>query len=199
VLKQQWFRRKCKWLKSCSLFLALPAFLLYAGCAKDYSYEQKPEQMDTTVGLPTVPPTVVASCSACTTATLPDSSWRLLFDGVVYCGVVDRAIITLERTAFTFFGPSFCSSDSGFVASVQIENDKLDSDKAGVRAKLGCYYYDNVGQSFLFMSPPGQPLQLIITSYVHQTRTATGTFSGAVGAGNGAIREVKNGRFHFRF
>ena len=188
----------CNRAMPCRFIVALPVWLLLTtGCGKEYSYEWQPELANTVVVPQT--PAVVASCHACKTTTLPDSSWRLTFDGVVYCGVVDKAIITPERTAFTFFGPSFCSPDSGFVASVAIENGRLDSDKTGVWARLGCYYYDNINQTYLFMSEPSKPLRLTIARYEHQTRTATGTFSGVITDANGVMREVKKGEFHFRF
>jgi hypothetical protein len=177
--------------------VAAAVFLAGASsCVKEYSYEVKP--VDST---PVSPPVnaPLASCSFCQGTLLPDSSWRFSVDGVTFCGQAEKTIITLERTSFTFFGPSACSVDSGFVASVYLDNVPLNSDKTNLNAKLVCYYYDRVKPSYLYMSQTGQYLQLTITSYVHQTGIASGTFSGFVSTENGIRKEVKDGKFRIRF
>lgn len=176
------------------VFAAIGLFLLPVGCVKEYSFEKKPVDTLTIVN----PSRPVASCAKCTSNTIADSTWQFNFEGATYCGQVEKAIILLERTAFTFFGTSACSSDSGFVATVYLD-EPLVVDKTNVKARLACYYYDNVNASFMFMSPPGQRLQMNITNYNGQTGVASGTFSGFVELNNGSRREIKNGQFRIRF
>lgn len=175
--------------------LVMAVWLPMAGCTKEYSFEAR---LVDTMANNNAPNPVLSSCSLCRSNVLPDSSWRFTLDGVVYCGKVEQTVIPLERTLFTFFGPSSCSTDSGFVASVYVDNEPLNSDKTNVHARLTCYYYDKVKPSFLFMSQAGNYLQFIITNYVYQTGIATGTFGGFVFTENGTRKEIKNGQFRLR-
>lgn len=194
--------RKVKTILTVSfLFVLLSLVYLTTGCTKEYSYEQKP--LDTTsvnpVPIPVSLPTQ-ASCVLCNYATVPDSSWRFSIDGVTYCGKTDGAIALQQRTSFTFFGPSSCSIDSGFVATVRLENesDALTSDKQNIRARLTCYYYDKVGPTYPFMSPMGDYLILNIVNYNQQTGIAVGTFGGIVEDASGLRKEVKDGTFRIK-
>jgi hypothetical protein len=182
----------------CYLFccFALAVFIASAyGCAKDYSYEYKPG--DTTSPVNTAPMTATF-CQACTATALPDSSWRFTIDGVIYCGQAVKPVTLPERTAFTFFGPSSCSADSGFAASVFLGNHVLNADKTNLSGQMTCYYYDKVGPSHVYMSSSSESLQVTVTTYVHQTGAATGTFRGVVFDGSGRRKEVRDGRFRIR-
>lgn len=178
------------------LFLMLPVLCLTAGCSKEYSYERKPVD-SVAISIPVVLES--SACAVCNNTEIPDLSWRFSIDGVVYCGKTEKAIITLERTSFTFFGPSSCSDDSGFVASVYIDNNSLDKDRTNVLARLSCYYYDKVTSSYMFMSQTNRYPQLTIATYDHDTGMTTGTFEGPVVADNGVVKEIKNGKFRIRF
>lgn len=177
-------------------FVAAAVFAMGSSCVKEYSYEEKPMDTTTSIGTVGVP---VSSCVTCLNSGLPDSSWRFSVDGVTFCGHAEKAIITLERTSFTFFGPSACSADSGFVASVYLDSVQLNTDKTNLTAKMVCYYYDRVKPSYMYMSQSGQYLRLTITSYVHQTGVAYGTFTGFVATENGIRKEVKEGKFRIQF
>lgn len=179
------------------LIMFFPLLLsgIMAGCAKDYSFEGRARD---TVAVPVPVGPAATSCALCNNTVLPDSSWRFTIDGVAYCGKAEKAIITLERTSFTFFGPSACTSDSGFVASVYIDNSALDMDKTNVTARLSCFYYDQLTPSYVFMSSAGQPLQLTIASYSRQSGIAKGSFSGSIVLDNGIRKEIKNGQFQVR-
>lgn len=181
-------------LKSLSLllfFMVLVTLATQSGCAKDYSYEAKPVD---SVLVPVVQP-VVTNCQPCTANVLPDSSWRFMAEGRYYCGKAEKTVVAPERTAFTFFGPSACSLDSGFVATVYINNEALLADKLNLSARLDCYYYDKVGPSNVYMSIQGEPMQLTIASYNRQTGLAAGTFRGLVKTPNGLRKEISNGAF----
>jgi hypothetical protein len=101
-------------------FCAVALVFKSTGCAKEYSFEG----MAVDSALVTVPDTIVSapfipSCVACQSINmLPDSTWIFQVDGSVLCGTAEKALIAIERTAFTFFGPSSCSPDSGFIISV---------------------------------------------------------------------------------
>lgn len=179
-----------------TVFLTFLLALLTA-CSKEYSYEQVPaDTADVVIPLPDVP---VSFCPSCNDADIPDSSWRINIDGVLYCGKAEKSIVSPEKTGFTFFGPSFCSADSGFVVTVYLQNESLTSDKVNLQARMGCYYYDQVGPSYVYMSAASQPIPCIITRYEHQTGKASGTFSGVVLDKNGVKRQLKDGRFRVQF
>lgn len=178
------------------IFILFFSWQLYSSCAKEYSYERMP--------LPPTPPAdtaqrLVVPCESCKDATIPDSAWRFIAGNAVYCGVAKKAIIAPERTAFTFFGPSSCSSDSGFVASVFLENGILNSSQKNIPARLVCYYYDHVKPSYVFMSTQSHVVPLTITRYDHQAGIVEGTFGGVVLTEAGADIELKQGRFRARF
>ncbi len=181
------------------LLFSIPAVLLQTGCAKEYSFEGRPvDSLDTVQIINPPATTAYSTCNPCNNNTLGDSSWRLTFDGKIYCGKAEKTIMNPARTGFTFFGPSACSADSGFVATVYIENNVLDADRSNIRARLACYYYDKLGPSYLFMSDPGITLMMTITQYDFRTGKASGTFSGFVDTDNGR-QEVKDGSFRIRF
>jgi hypothetical protein len=181
-------------------FALLSASLNNSGCAKEYSYESGPQ--DTTKipdSIPTSPP-LLASCLLCANSnTVQDSSWSFKLEGASLCGFPDKAIITLERSTFTFFGPSACSGDSGFVASVYL-NEPLNSDKTNIAAgRVTFYYYDGVTPSYVLMSRNSDVFSFTIESYVHQTRIATGRFQGNAYTENGIRKAIERGKFKIRF
>lgn len=191
------------------LFTAILSFVFVwivlhttTGCTKEYSYEQKP--IDTTASVDTVPSRspepALSSCALCNYDVQPDSSWRFSIEGVTFCGKTDGAVALQQRTSFTFFGPSACSIDSGFVATVRLEDQTqaLTSDQQNIKARLTCYYYDKVGSTYPFMSPMGDYLILNIANYNHQTGIAVGTFGGIVETNNGVRKEVRDGHFRIR-
>ncbi len=128
-----------------------------------------------------------------------DSTWFFQIDGAVLCGKAEKAIISIERTTFTFFGPSTCSPDSGFVISVYL-NEALNSDKINISAgRIALYYYDRVKPSYLLMSRSAEPFSLAIEKYVHETGFATGNFSGYVYTENGIRKLISGGKFRIKF
>ena len=170
------------------------------GCVKEYSYEKLPldsgaAKDSTPVSLP-----LLSTCARCANATtIPDSSWSFRMNGALLCGLAERAIITLDRTSFTFFGPSTCSMDSGFVASVYL-SEPLNRNKTNVSAaRVSFYYYDGLTPSYVLMSRNSDAFSLSIENYMHQTGEAIGSFSGAAYTENGSRMIIKEGKFKIRF
>lgn len=190
--------RKLFILISCSCLFAIMSNS--AGCSKEYSLEAAPVDtvietvIDTVVSNPFVP-----SCNGCTNSEIKDSSWLFSVDGSILCGVAEKAIISFERNAFTFYGPSTCSIDSGFIISVYL-SEELNSDKTNLTAtKIDLYYYDNVKPSYILTSKPNEPFSFIIEKYVHATGEAIGNFSGTVFSETGSRKTILDGKFKIKF
>lgn len=171
--------------------------LVIAGCAKEYSYEggEINVRVDT-IRVPVGHTDPV--CPACINNTIPQlSQWNFKSGNWLLCGEADTAIISPERTAFTFFGPSACSADTGMIISVYLEPEqRLDRDRNNITTNRNAFYcYDNVRPSYIFSSQSNVPFQVTIESYVHATRIATGTFNGNVKLANGGSANISFGRF----
>jgi hypothetical protein len=178
------------------LFL-VPVLLILTRCAREYSFEgQPPATGDTTIVIPVQ--TVIPSCPLCNSSSGTNpGTWSFQTGNSNLCGEIDTAIVSPARTAFTFFGPSQCSADSGMVVSVYLDEDTLNRDRANLALeKVVFYYYDRIGPSDIFTSRPNSPFTLTINAYSHQTKIATGTFEGNVFKTNGGGTRVQNGRFH---
>lgn len=169
-----------------------------AGCAKEYSFEGggDPVQTDTLIVTPPPPPPYF--CQSCVGKDgYEENRWSFYDDNIFYCGIIDTAIVAPLRSGFTFFGPSACSPDSGSVYTVTFENgQRLDRDLTNISTPRGSfYYYDNPGQTFLFMNISNIPFTFVIQTYDHQTKMATGTFSGSVRNAAGTGRNINRGKF----
>ena len=178
------------------ILLGFPLMLLlFAGCAKEYSYEGGPVVNPTDTTKPAfAKPWICPGCIG--KDTYIESRWSFHNDSSFNCGIIDTAIVSPERTGFTFFGPSSCSLDSGMVITVYLESAVLNSDLHNITTnKVAFYYYDNVGQTFTLITQQGTPFSFTIESYIHQTRIATGTFSGFVFRANGMITNLSSGKF----
>ena len=117
-------------------------------------------------------------------------------ENTVACGKADTAIVINNRTVFTFFGPSSCSIDTGMVITVYLENDTLNRDISNlITNKVAFYYYDHVAPSYILMSQTYSPFSVTLETYNHQTKLATGSFTGfALGPGN-RFFQVNSGKF----
>ena len=112
----------------CFSFIAV---LFYnSGCIKEYSYERQntvPLIQDSTPALPTPSPAPdFPICAACAGKdNYEESRWSFKAGNSFLCGIIDTAIVNIERNAFTFFGPSACSTDTNMVISVYLESQTL--------------------------------------------------------------------------
>jgi hypothetical protein len=155
-------------------------------CRKEYSYEggNVPGRADSVIANSPVKPYI---CSACVGAdNYTEGKWSFYNVDTFYCGVIDTAIATPDRTGFTIFGPSSCSLDSGLVLTISIEPSSLNKDLSDLTTnKASVYYYDNIGHTHPFVSQAGFTFSFIIDSYVNQSRMITGKFNGVVFKPNG--------------
>jgi hypothetical protein len=112
-------------------------FVTFTGCVKEYSYEGDPTP-DTTLPPHTVKPMInFPACNSCNTVNNFElSTWSLKYQGSILCGSITNAIVATDKTAFTFFGPSACSTDTGLVMTVFLEHDVLDRDKENLTTNL---------------------------------------------------------------
>lgn len=171
--------------------------ILHFGCAKEFSFERD----GSPVVRDTIPVPVVVNefpfCAACVTNTGTGlSEWSFKSRNSVLCGKADTAIINPDRNAFTFFGPSSCSGDTGIVVSVYLEGNVLNRDITNITTNHNAfYYYDRVTPSYIYMNPISSFFWVTIASYNHQTKIATGTFQGYVIRTNGTGTNIESGRF----
>ena len=200
-MKQIGFLKKLT-VKAIINALLLLSAINYIGCSKEYSYEGGSVNI-THDSLPPPPPVIheLPLCSLC--AAYPDplelNQWSLKAGNSSACGILDTAIINLERTAFTFFGPSACSRDTGLVMTVYVENETLNHDITNLSInRVAFYYYDRVTPSYIYMSGHNIAFSVQIDSYKHQTRILTGSFRGSVLRTNGNASSITEGRFKIK-
>ena len=183
--------------KRIHIFLVSLLVFLITNCKKEYSYEGGaiPIITDSVINVVQQP----YICPSCIGADdYIEGKWSFYHGGNFYCGIVDTAIATPARDGFTFFGPSSCSPDSGLVLTINIEPTILNQDVSNsTTSKVGMYYYDNVGQTYPFMTRSGFNFSLTIDSYIHQTRLMTGSFSGFVFKPTGQQTSL-NGKFKLK-
>ena len=176
----------------CFFIMITTALILFAGCAKEYSFEGAPVPLQDTIiagGSGNIPPRI---CPDCLDKDVQiENRWSLHVGNLLYCGIIDTAIATPERTGFTFFGPSSCSADSGMVITIYLDGVKLDHDFSSYTTnKVGFYYYDNLTPSYMLITQAGQPFSVTIDSYEQSNRMMRGTFGGFAGSSN-----VRDGKF----
>ena len=175
-------------------------FINGTGCSKEYSFEGANVNVPDTIPRPILPPVVreLPVCNACAAYTNPVelNQWSLKANESAACGVLDTAIINLERNAFTFFGPSACSRDTGLVMTVYLENDALNHDISNMTVdRVAFYYYDRVTPSYIYISSHNTVFTVHIDSYKHQSKILIGSFSGNVFRSNDTPAAITAGRF----
>lgn len=184
-----------------AIAVAMYLFVLVAGCTKEYSCEGCNTNVPAdSLPIPATPP--VASelpvCPSCNT--FPDpvelGQWSLKAQQSQACGIIDTAIINPERTAFTFYGPSACSADTGMVLTVYMENRVLNQDISNITInRSSFYFFDRVTPSDIYMSRQTVVFPVHIDWYDHQTKIISGSFSGTVFRGNGSPASISAGKF----
>jgi hypothetical protein len=156
---------------------ALAFVLFYCSCTKEYSYEASPITTDTTT-IPTVIQPYI--CPACIgNETFQENKWSFRDNGLLRCGEIDTAISNPTRTGFTFYGPSACSKDTGMIMTILLDTLRLNRNISNVTYSMSAfYYYDNVGNTYIYMNRQQSPFTVTIESYTHADRMITGSFSG---------------------
>ena len=179
-------------------FLVLQILLLQTtGCKKEYSYEGGVSTIKKD-SIPPPPPPVkeFPECSSCrVTDDLSLAKWNFRTGSSFLCGVVDAAGIDFEKTAFTFFGPSACSIDTGLVMTIYLPI-ALNEDKFNITTtKVAFFYYDHHATKDIFISQPRTLFSVTLESFIYATGIATGTFNGTVFKPNGNMAFIGEGKF----
>lgn len=171
-----------------------------AGCAKEYSFEGAPidtlPPQDTTA----INKILFSQCHDCIDQNAPDTiGWHFRYDTFLLCGNITAAIISPGKDAFTFFGPSACSWDTGLVMTVYL-NQKLDRDLVNVYSSKALFqYYDNATGPDIFISNQVNRVELFMNSYDHTTGIAKGIFSGVVLTNQNNVAAINQGSFVIKF
>jgi hypothetical protein len=181
------------------LFVLL--LLLFQSCKKEYSYEASPPALQDSIVTPPDPITELPLCFSCNSYTDPVNmnQWSLKAETSKTCGIIDTAFCTFERSAFTLFGPSSCSIDTGLVMTIYLQDVKLDRDLSNIYvSKVAFYYYDRVAPSYIYISSSAYPFSVYIDNYNHQTKIMTGKFDGFAKRTNGINAFISQGRFKIK-
>ncbi len=178
-------------------------------CTKEYSYERKDIHQDTTMIIDTTKvhdtatafPLVFPYCSTCdSTAPLTPAKWNFRINNSFVCGNLTNALMNIEKDAFTFFGPSACSVDSGIVVTAYFPPEAFVNDAVNITTnRVHFEYYDNTVMYDLLESKKPYVFSLTIDSFSTQTKRAKGHFNGYVVGKNGAVNYIKQGNFNLRF
>lgn len=191
--------RKPYYFSLCSLGLLI-VLLQTLGCKKEYSYEggNLIVQKDSIL-LPSVPVNNIPGCITCkVTDELLLGKWNFKTGNVFLCGSVTSAGIIAGKTAFTFFGPSACSNDTGLVMTIYLPV-ALDRDRFNIPiSKAAFYYYDNNATKDILISLQAAPFSATIKSFIFETGIATGTFNGTVFKPNGDTAFVNEGNYKIK-
>lgn len=195
-----------KLYKSLLLFVLLLIGL--ASCEKEYSYEggntailpvdslvdTVPVKDSLDHGLPEF-----TSCVYCNNNNpLKESTWSFKIDTTILCGSVDTAIVLGSRGVFTFFGPTSCVKDSGIIFTIYLSPYQLTRDTTNYAVPKASFYYYHTLAPFILMNQASEPFQFVISSYVHATRIATGTFSGVAYRADGRAAVITDGKFNIK-
>ena len=142
------------------------------------------------------------SLPGCASCLQPDSintyTWSFKTGTSQLCGRVDTAIINIDRSSFTFYGPSSCGRDTGLIFTVYMGPVVLNKDTSNLKAFYATFYYYRTGAPYVLLSKTAQSFNFIISGYVHATKMAIGTFSGFGYHQNGRAVEVSSGKFKIR-
>lgn len=169
--------------------------VIVIGCKKEFSCEgcNTIVIVDTNTSNNIPQPYICPSCVGADD--FIENKWSFSNGGNFYCGIIDTAIAAPARNGFTFFGPSLCSADSGLVLTISTEPAFLNQDIFNsTTTRVGMYYYDNVAQTYPFITQSAFQFSVTVNSYIHQTKMMIGTFSGLVVRPNGGQTSIQ-GKF----
>ena len=160
----------------------------------------QPVPVDTIPVIPPPPPTppvppALPNCAVCVpTMDIALSRWSFKTGSSLICGT-DTAIATSDRNAFTFFGPSACAADKGMILTAYLSTLGLQADIFDFRVPYASFFYYHTSQPYILMSRTNESFVVTITSYIHATRIATGTFSGTAYQVDGRAVNITDGKF----
>ena len=191
-----------------SLLLFVLLLISLISCEKEYSYEggdstilpvdSLVDSIPVTDSLNHVLPEF-SSCVYCNNNNpLKESTWSFRIDTTVLCGSVDTAIVLGNRAAFTFFGPTSCVKDSGIIFTIYLNPYQLTRDTTNYAVPKVSFYYYHTLAPFILMNQASEPFHFVISSYVHATRIAIGTFSGVAHRADGRVAVISDGKFNIK-
>jgi len=178
--------------------------LLCAGCIKEeYSYEgglAQPIDSTTNPDTTTQIPIPSFACMLChPNDAVQSMQWHFMYKGVTaLCGLVTKAVLSPEKNALTFYGPSACTIDTGLIMTVFLDT-LLDQDRVNIRAAQAVLQYYIKGSANDAFRSKAPDLNFIIDRFVQETKTATGRFSGYTFTPTGERVSIETGRFNITF
>jgi len=187
----------------CLAFACCTLLLNIQGCRKEYSYERQP--IDTTGTEPdstdTIPNDVVYSqCPLCEKDPgYAMGKWSFMIDTFTFCGIVTGEVMLDERTAFTFFGPSACSTDSGLIITCYMNEPFAEEAEYVSVDVITLRYYNHRGTKDMLQADASLGFALVIQSYSKTTGIMRGIFSGNVLTDRNTLEHISNGKFEIQF
>jgi hypothetical protein len=171
-------------------------------CAKEYSFEgAKVDTLPTGSGDTVISQIPVPSFPQCNSCKASDpvtlGHWSFKTGNSYQCGTFTNSgfFSGFSKTAFTFFGPSACSVDTGIVVSVYLPV-ALDRDQYNLTTeRTAFYYYDHTASADIFQSRPTSIFSVTVQSFIESTGIVTGTFSGTVFKASGDSAYISEGQF----
>ncbi len=176
------------------LVFVMPVVLL--SCQHELYFDQDPVNAvaDTTSLLNSFP--VCADCIG--KDAYAQDQWSLRADTAFFCGSIDTAIISLERDAFTLFGPGSCSADTGLILTAYLSPLSLNRDTTNMRIEKVSFFLYDKGRPHIFMSRPVSTFFITIVDYDHQLKIATASFEGFGYRQNGSGSFINSGKFKIK-
>lgn len=186
----------------CFAFACCALMLDIQGCTKEYSYERQP--VDSTGTVPdstdTIPNVIYSQCPLCKKD--PGyvlGEWSFMIDTFTFCGIVTGEVMLSERTAFTFFGPSACSDDSGLIITCYMDEPFAEEATYVSVDLVTLRYYNHPGGKDMLQADASLGFALVIQSYSKATGVMRGIFSGNVLTDRNTIKRISNGKFEIKF
>lgn len=189
------------------LVICFPVLLIQnSGCVKEYSFEgglQDSIPTDTihtdTLDTSNIPPVIIfPQCPSCTfTDQILLGHWGFKLYDTYLCGTYSNSgfFNGSSKTAFTFFGPSACSEDTGIVVSVYL-TVPLDRDRFGLTTDTTAfYYYDHNSPNDILASRHSAVFTVTVESFINATGIVTGSFAGTVFTAKGDSVHITNGQY----
>jgi hypothetical protein len=189
----------------CIIFILCMQLASFPGCIKEYSYEGgiiDSIPIDDSIPGDTIANTLIfPHCSGCDGKDgYILGAWSFKYDSFFFCGNITRGIIEPEhRMAFTFFGPSACSTDTGVRMTVYLDVPLNGDASYIITHHVILQYYNNKGTQDIFVSDDVRPFSLTIEQYTEATGVLRGSFSGFVNTDKDSVVEIKDGKFEVKF
>lgn len=182
--------------------VAFALLLLHGGCFKEeYSYEggTLPPTDTTSIEIPQPAPVLIGCINCKPAAPLPFMHWTFQIEAEAFCGTISNAVLSPDRTAMTFFGPSLCTVDTGLIMTAFF-SEPFDQDRSEVTATRAIiqYYIKNAADD-VFHSKQSDPFTLVVDHFDTTSRTAAGHFSGFASRPDSTQVPVQNGSFQVLF